>query len=179
MSNGKVRRVVTGFNSDGRSTITDDDFSPAIRSLPERPNFYSTNIWRTRSTPADINEPDEIIDHAGVLPPQDGTVIRVIEFPPEPKDPQELKRQLEASFGQIFDDADQSHGTDVHPGMHETDTVDYAIILEGEIVAVLEETESTLAAGDILVQRGTNHAWSNRSEKSCKIVFVLIDGSRE
>ena len=62
--------------------------------------------------------------------------------------------------------------------MHQTDTVDYAIVLEGEIVAVLEEAETVLKAGDILIQRGTNHAWSNRSGTSCKVAFVLIDGQR-
>jgi quercetin dioxygenase-like cupin family protein len=60
--------------------------------------------------------------------------------------------------------------------MHKTDTVDYAIVLEGEIVAILEEAETVLRAGDILIQRGTNHAWSNQSEKSCKVAFVLVDG---
>jgi uncharacterized cupin superfamily protein len=65
-----------------------------------------------------------------------------------------------------------------HPGMHKTNTVDYCVILSGEIWAVLDESEVLLRAGDVLVQRGTNHAWSNRTEKSCVIAFVLIAAER-
>jgi hypothetical protein len=179
MTDGKVRRVITGLDAQGRSTIVSDQFSPAIKSVPGRPNYFSTNIWRTGDAPADVGEPDAIEDHSGVAPPSKGTILRVIDFPPEPKDPTERARQLKASFGGIFDDADQSHGKDIHPGMHQTDTVDYAIVLEGEIVAVMEDAETILKTGDILIQRGTNHAWSNQSGKSCKVAFILIDGRRD
>lgn len=178
MTQGRVRRVVTGFDETGRSTIVSDGASPAIKSVPGRPDYYSTNIWRTGPAPVDITEPDGVDALQGVLPPEKGTVLRVIDFPPEPEDPAERARQLRASFGKIFDDADTSKSDDIHPGMHQTDTVDYAIVLEGEIVAVLEEAETVLKAGDILIQRGTNHAWSNRSGTSCKVAFVLIDGQR-
>jgi hypothetical protein len=178
MSEGKVRRVVTGFDNKGRSTIVSDGPSPAIKSVPGRPDYYSTNVWRTGAAPVDITEPDLIEGHVGVSPPENGTVLRVIDFPPEPTDPEERARQLAASFGKIFDDADTSHGSDIHPGMHQTDTVDYAIVLEGEIVAVLEESETVLKTGDILIQRGTNHAWSNQSGVSCKVAFILIEGRR-
>ncbi len=60
--------------------------------------------------------------------------------------------------------------------MHKTDTVDYAIVMSGEIVAVMDDGETLLKAGDVLIQRGTNHAWSNRSDAFCRIAFVLIDG---
>lgn len=179
MSRGEIRRVITGVDSDGRSTIVEDSLSPAVRKVVERPGYYATNIWRTGAAPVVVSEPDQVLAHEGVLPPKGGTVIRVIEFPPEPKDPEELARQLRASFGKIFNDAERSQGQEIHPGMHLTDTVDYAIVLEGEIVAIMEASETTLRAGDILVQRGTNHAWSNRSGKPCKVVFVLIDGSQE
>jgi uncharacterized cupin superfamily protein len=62
--------------------------------------------------------------------------------------------------------------------MHVTDTVDYAILLQGELVAILEEGETVMRAGDILIQRGTNHAWANRSQSIARIAFVLIDGAR-
>ena len=65
-----------------------------------------------------------------------------------------------------------------HPGMHITDTGDYAIILFGEMYAVLEEGETLMKAGDILVQRGTSHAWSNRSGEICRVAFILVDGRR-
>ena len=64
----------------------------------------------------------------------------------------------------------------IHPGMHTTETIDYAIILAGEIYAIMDEGEKLMKAGDVLIQRGTNHAWSNRSGKTCRIAFILIDG---
>jgi uncharacterized cupin superfamily protein len=66
----------------------------------------------------------------------------------------------------------------VNPGRHRTETVDYAIVLEGEIYAVMDEGETLMRAGDVLIQRGTNHAWANRSSKTARIAFVLIDGTR-
>lgn len=178
MSDGKVRRVITGIDAQGRSTIIGDSASPAIKAVPERPGYFSTNIWRTGAAPAPVDEPDGIEDHIGVSPPSRGTVLRVIDFPPEPADPAERARQLQASFKGIFDDADRTQSQAAHPGMHQTDTIDYAIILEGEIVAIMDTAETVLSAGDILIQRGTNHAWSNQSGKSCKVAFVLIDGTR-
>jgi oxalate decarboxylase/phosphoglucose isomerase-like protein (cupin superfamily) len=63
-----------------------------------------------------------------------------------------------------------------HPFMHRTETIDYAVVLEGEIVMLLDDQDVHLKAGDVVVQRGTNHAWSNRSDKPCKMLYVLIDG---
>jgi uncharacterized cupin superfamily protein len=84
---------------------------------------------------------------------------------------------LAATFGALYPDAEHRID-DQHPGMHRTLTVDYAIVLEGEIVAMLDEGETVLRAGDILVQRGTSHAWANRSDRVARICFVLIDGTR-
>ena len=102
-----------------------------------------------------------------------------MDIPPEPQDPEKLKVWFGATSQTIFPDrerreADKSR----HPGMHITDTVDYAIILFGEMYAVLEDRETLMKAGDVLVQRGTNHAWSNRSGKTCRVAFILIDGRR-
>ena len=83
---------------------------------------------------------------------------------------------LHATFGGIYNDAAHDKGAR-HPGMHTTQTVDYAIILEGEIWAVMDEGETLMRAGDVLIQRGTNHAWANRSARTARIAFVLIDGS--
>jgi uncharacterized cupin superfamily protein len=134
-------------------------------------------VWRTEETPASIVASDTTPSHKGILPPKSGTILRVIDFPPEPKDVHELKRMLDATFGGIFKDATHDKAAR-HPGMHTTDTVDYAIILEGEIWAVMDEGETLMRAGDVLIQRGTNHAWANRSGKTARIAFVLIDGKR-
>ena len=103
-----------------------------------------------------------------------------MDIPPEPTDPEKLKVWFSATSNTIFPDrerrdADKSR----HPGMHITDTVDYAIILFGEMYAVMEEGETLMRAGDVLVQRGTNHAWSNRSGETCRVAFILVDGRRD
>jgi len=82
-----------------------------------------------------------------------------------------------ATDGTVFRLVEYQPG--VAPRNHRTETVDYAIVLEGEIWAVMDEDETLLRAGDILVQRGTNHAWANRSSKTARIAFVLIDGTFE
>ncbi|MBV8030608.1 MAG: cupin domain-containing protein [Betaproteobacteria bacterium] len=171
-----IRRVVTANGPDGRSRIVEDAPAKAIRTVAARPGYRAVNVWRTGESPASIASPDTTAEHHGVLPPKNGTILRIIDFPPEPKDPEELKRRVHATFGTIYDDAHHDQNTSRHPGMHTTETVDYAIVLEGEIWSVMDEGETLLRAGDVLVQRGTNHAWANRSAKTCRIAFVLIDG---
>ena len=172
-----IRRLVTAVDANGRSRIIEDAPAKSVRTVAERPGYRAVNVWRTEDTPASIDASDTTPSHKGILPPKSGTILRVIDFPPEPSDAQELKRMLDATFGGIYKDAAHDKAAR-HPGMHTTDTVDYAIILEGEIWAVMDEGEILMRAGDVLIQRGTNHAWANRSGKTARIAFVLIDGKR-
>jgi mannose-6-phosphate isomerase-like protein (cupin superfamily) len=137
------------------------------------------NVWRTLAAPAPVGAADSIAEHQGILPPKHGgSILRIIDFPPESADPAERRRQIQATFTGMFHDAQHDKREGAHPGMHRTDTVDYAIVLEGEIWAVMDEGETLMRAGDVLIQRGTNHAWANRSRKTARICFVLLDGSR-
>ncbi len=172
-----IRRIVTGDGPDGRSRVVEDAPASSIRTVPERPGYRAVNIWRTEASPPRIGAPDSVAAHQGILPPKNGTILRIIDFPPEPRDPQELKRRLHSTFGGIYQDA-QHDKSSRHPGMHKTDTIDYAIILEGEIWSVMDEGETLMRAGDVLIQRGTNHAWANRSSRTCRIAFVLMDGRK-
>jgi hypothetical protein len=113
-----------------------------------------------------------------VLPPKHGTVIRIVDIPPEEKDPELRRRQTEAVFKAMFADARHEASHDRHPGMHVTDTIDYAILLQGELVAILDRTETVMRVGDVLIQRGTRHAWANRSNEIARIAFILVDGSK-
>jgi hypothetical protein len=171
-----IRRIVTGDDAQGRSRIVEDAPAPAVRTVAERPGYRSVNVWRTTQTPASIGDADSSLEHKGILPPKNGNILRIIDFPPEPKDPAERERRIRATFSGMFHDA--THDGRKHPGMHLTETVDYAIVLEGEIWSVMDEGETLMRAGDVLIQRGTNHAWANRSEKTARIAFVLIDGKR-
>lgn len=174
-----IRRVLTGDDVNGRSRIVEDGASPAVRTVAGRPGYRVSNIWRTGAAPAPVGAPDSISVHQGVSPPERGTVLRIIDFPPEPADPEELQRMLAATFDSMYRDAQHAPRAGQHPGMHRTRTVDYALMLEGEMVAIMDEDETVLRAGDVLIQRGTNHAWANRSGKPSRIAFVLIDASAE
>ncbi len=171
-----IRRLVTGDDAQGRSCIVEDAPAAAVRTVAERPGYRSVNVWRTTQSPVLINDLDSISTHQGILPPKNGNILRIIDFPPEPKDPAERDRRIRATFSGMFHDA--THDGRKHPGMHLTETVDYAIVLEGEIWSVMDEGETLMKTGDVLIQRGTNHAWANRSEKTARIAFVLIDGKR-
>lgn len=173
-----VRRVVTGTDAAGRARIIEDAPARFVRTVAARPGYRVSNLWATHDTPAPIDAPDRIEEISGVLPPARGTVVRIIDYPPEPRDPAERERMQRAAFAALFPDATHHPTGGPHPGMHETDTVDYAIVIAGEITAVMDDGETLLKAGDVLIQRGTNHAWSNRSDAYCRIAFVLIDGRR-
>jgi len=174
-----IRRIVTADDAHGRSRIAEDAPAQAVRTVEGRPGYRSVNVWRTEAAPAPVGAPDSIAGHKGILPPNNGgSILRIIDFPPESADPAERRRQIQATFTGMFADARHDKREGAHPGMHRTDTVDYAILLEGEIWAVMDEGEALMRAGDVLIQRGTNHAWANRSKKTARICFVLLDGSR-
>jgi hypothetical protein len=102
-------------------------------------------------------------------------VFRVIEYPPDRERLAALERERTAKDDGSGRAAALDHGNPRHPGFHRTSSLDYVIVLSGEIYALMEEGEVLLRTGDVLVQRGTNHAWSNRSDEPAYLAFVLID----
>lgn len=171
-----IRRIVTGHDAKGQSVFVEDGASPAQKVVQGRPGYRVTNLWRTLAG-GRVDTADSIGQHEGVLPPKGGTVFRIIEWPAEDQSPEALQKRLEQTFRAIYPDADHRPHSGRHPGMHETRTVDYALVLEGEIVAILDEGETTMRAGDVLIQRGTMHAWANRSGRPVKMAFILVDAS--
>ncbi|MFN0159930.1 MAG: cupin domain-containing protein [Burkholderiales bacterium] len=175
-----IRRLVSADDDQGRSSHIEDAPAKAVRTVDGRPGYRSVNIWRTEKSPLTIGAPDSIESHQGILPPKGGgTILRIIDFPPEHPDPAVRRQQISATFGSMFHDAKHDKSEGAHPGMHRTETVDYAIVLEGEIYSVMDKDEKLMKAGDVLIQRGTNHAWANRSGKTARICFVLMDGVRQ
>ncbi|HXJ52628.1 MAG TPA: cupin domain-containing protein [Burkholderiales bacterium] len=164
-----TRRVVTG-RRDGKGTVLYDGPAPN-RKLRKASGLVSTLVWATDESPADISG---IADRAerdiGVAPPPLGSVFRVVEFPPDRK---EMSRDAVLREMGLSDLSGQKESK--HAGMHRTRSVDYAVVMDGEIDMILDDGEVHLAAGDVLVQQGTDHAWVNRGERSCRIAFVLID----
>jgi hypothetical protein len=170
-----IRRVVTGHDRRGKSVIASDGPSPHVLTIPGRTDFGLTNLWVTDTTPADNQGSADAAARPVVLePPPGGTIFRVVEFPPDRAAGGFDRKAAFAAMG-----ADRAMDPDAsrHPGMHKTATVDYAIVLSGEIWALMDEGETRLAAGDCLVQRGTNHAWSNRSDAPCLVAFILVSAS--
>lgn len=177
---GIVRRVVTGHDENGRGIVISDGPAPFIHQIPIRPGYFSTDIFRTFDTPATLtpNQPETTLGPRRQLPTPNGSVLRINHFPPEPEGNEHLdvnaSKALFASLGNAAGSSFEKNGR--HPLMHRTQTIDYAIVLSGEITMLLDDTEVLLKAGDILVQCGTDHAWTNRSKDPCTVAFILIDG---
>jgi mannose-6-phosphate isomerase-like protein (cupin superfamily) len=170
-----IRRVVTGHDASGKAVVISDGPAENIIITEHRPGGR-TNLWRTTSMPANY---DGDSDAAGAKyntePVPNGTNFRINEFPPE--DPEQIANVDPLKAFAVMGAAHRVVENARHPFMHRTDTVDYAIILEGEIDMLLDDEDVHLKAGDIVIQRGTNHAWSNKSDRLCRIAFILIDGA--
>src|SRR5262245_27071224 len=168
---GKVRRIVTGVNEAGRSHILSDIQLPVSAVAPGAP--VRVGLWTTDSAPASNKGTHDPVPDGVIVrtPPADrgGTVIRITDIAPDAwgaYDAAELRRRSCKTTPER---------SAKHPGFHATDTVDYAICLEGEVWAVLDDDETLMRPGDVLIQRGTYHAWSNRSDRICRMAFILID----
>lgn len=163
-----VRRVVTGHRA-GKGVVLFDGAAPNAR-LRQASGLVSTLVWVTDETPADTRgASDRAAREIGVPPPESGTIFRVVDFPPE-----QGERSREAVLREM---GVAPAGAARHHGMHRTRSIDYAVVLEGEIDMLLEDSEVHLRAGDVLVQQGTDHAWVNRGTAPCRIAFVLIDAA--
>ncbi len=174
-----VRRIVV-VDENERSRAIADGPSPDVRTDPARPGFASTRIWVTDRTPARIKGVRETLHLPHTLePPPGGSVCRVVTFPPDDTWKGKVgAREVQAYFGAMGSPGASTHSTQApHPYMQKTRTLDFCLILEGEITLVLDTEEVHLKAGDTVVQRGTNHAWSNRSGKPCVIAFSSHDAT--
>ena len=177
---GKVRRVVTGHDKNGKAIVIEDGLAPSVRSNPLRPGHISIDLWRTNTAPVPLagTEPDPTAGPRKIHPDTRGTVLRISEVAPESEAIRNLTpekaRELFKAMGNESASTFGRGGS--HPLMHRTETVDYAVVLDGEIYMVLDDSEVKLTTGDVVIQRGTNHAWSNRSGKSVRMLYVLIDG---
>jgi mannose-6-phosphate isomerase-like protein (cupin superfamily) len=174
-----VRRIVV-IDENERSRAIADGPSPDVRTDPARPGFTSTRIWVTDRTPARIEGVRETVDAPHTLePPPEGSVCRVLTFPPDAA----WQGKVGAKEVQAYFEAMGSPGASTykqgapHPYMQKTRTLDFAMVIEGEITLVLDTEEVHLKAGDTVVQRGTNHAWSNRSDKPCVVAFSSHDAT--
>jgi len=167
-----VRRVVTGHDAQGKAIVIIDSAAP--NQKVRQTGIVSTLLWVTDETPADISgSTDRAAREIGVPPPPNGSILRVVDFPPESVggtkvDNAAILREMGITGG--------SGAPARHAHMHRTRSIDYAFVLSGEIDMLLDDSSVHLQTGDILVQQGTNHAWVNNGHDVCRIAFVLIDG---
>ena len=165
-----TRRVVTGHDARGKGVVLIDGAAPNAKPR-KATGLVSTLLWVTDESPADNSgSADAGEREIGVAPPPRGSIFRVVDFPPAtdlgPVDNAAMLREMGIEAGR---------GDARHPGMHRTKSIDYAVVISGEIDMLLDDSELHLKAGDVLVQRGTSHAWVNRGRENCRIAFVLID----
>jgi mannose-6-phosphate isomerase-like protein (cupin superfamily) len=168
----RVRRVLTGHDDQGRSTFIADGPAPNVKEMSAMPGLALTDLWETKGAPASNAGAGDAADRPVHLePPKNGTILRIVEFPPDSA----WRNRTDGKDG--FKSIGAGHAQDkasADPMMHKTSTVDYIIVLKGEIHAVMETGEKLLRAGDVLVQRGTNHSWSVRGNEPCIVAAVLV-----
>jgi hypothetical protein len=171
----RVRRVVTGHDVDGKSIIASDGLAPNVKEMPSFPGLALTDLWETKGAPAsNEGSADAAARPVHLEPPKNGTIVRIVEFPPDSTRPQS------ADGRDGFKAIGAGHAQDKYssdPMMHRTGTVDYIIVLKGEIYAVMERGETLLKAGDVLIQRGTMHSWSVRTNEPCIVAAILVNAN--
>lgn len=172
-NNGELRRVVTTIDGSGKAVVLSDGANPHKSVRPVSLNV-SQLVWLTDETPVDMSGSyDRAATPTGTSPPTNGSIFRVIDFPPVTPSLEKLDPGYRLS--ELSGEASIKGLTPRHPFMHRTRSLDYVIIMSGEIDMLLDDSEIHLKAGDVLVQQGTNHAWVNRGREVCRIAFVLID----
>ena len=180
MSLSSIHRVVTGHDSDGKSVIVSNGPLPAVVELAALPGLIFHEVWETHGMPVPIdNCADPSTGPMMHGPPKHGTRIRFVDLPPESADDTDATRNVNAKA--LFEEVNNIDGLTTrpdspHPLMHRTEAVDYGIVIEGELTLVLDDSEVALKPGSVVIQRGTNHAWANRSGKVCRMLFIQIDG---
>ncbi|MCQ4324256.1 cupin domain-containing protein [Stutzerimonas stutzeri] len=177
----KAQRVVTGHDARGRSRIVSAGAIPGDEPFSNVPGFSAAMFWKTEAAPQVGNvQPDPPARPTSVLPGPGGTCAMLVTFPPEPEVlPSEERLQAAGAemaarlpgLAELFEpDA---------PGFHRTDSIDYGVLLEGELTLVLDEGETTVVrAGDVLVQMGTRHAWRNTGNTPARMMFVMVHAKR-
>jgi mannose-6-phosphate isomerase-like protein (cupin superfamily) len=168
----RVRRVVTATDESGKSYLHHDGVAENYKEMAGMDGLYLTDLWETAGPRAsNRGAKDDAARPVHLEPPDGGTILRIVEFPPDKnwrgkRDVSEAFSSIGAGHAPV-----EGHGD---PMMHITGTVDYIIVLKGEIFAVMDKGETLLKAGDVLIQRGTNHSWHNRSDQPCIIAAVLV-----
>ena len=169
-----MRRIGTGHNGNGKSIVAID--GPPARSIGEDVGglfeLWNTDGNEVISTDVIDRADDEII----LSPPVGGTKFRYFQINPLPEGvPEDMLQEIAADAFEKVGAAHHRVDTSKHPAMHKTETVDYIILLKGDVTLILDEEEVDIKPFDVVVQRGTNHAWVNNGTEPALLIAVLID----
>ena len=169
-----IRRVVTTLDGNNKSTTLFDSNVPLEIGKSGIPGAV---LWITDSSPAGFSQEDTGKRSIGISPPDNGTVFRVVEFPPI--DDAKLATMDSNFMMKVVGSTAPARGVPpTNPMEHRTRTVDYAIIMSGEIDMMLDDKTVHLKTGDVVVQQATNHAWLNHGKEPCRVLFVLMDSKQ-
>ncbi len=174
-----IHRVVTGHTADGTAVLIENGPLPTVMPLASIPGTVFHEVWSTSATPAPLDgDADPTLGPLVLPPPPGGTRLRFVDIPP---DTDEFLRHGAKRMADAFSEIGDVHASTVkaqspHPLMHRTESIDYGVVIEGEVVLIVDQGEVVLKPGSVVIQRGTNHAWANRTDKPCRMLFVLISG---
>lgn len=173
-----IHRVVTGHDPDGKAIIASNGPLAAIAELAAIPGMIFHEVWETGASPAPVdNCADPTTGPMMHGAPKNGTRIRFVDLPPDTNYLAEADTRMKALFEEVNNVEGLTTKPDSpHPMMHRTESIDYGIVIEGELTLILDDSEVALKPGSVVVQRGTNHAWANRTGRPCRMLFVQIDG---
>jgi mannose-6-phosphate isomerase-like protein (cupin superfamily) len=173
-SASEIRRVVTTLDTNDRSTTLADG---QVTLNASGSGNTSANLWLTDSSPSGFSFAADAAKPTGLNPPANGTVFRVVDIPPlGAGDGTNMPSQ---PMMKLAGDSAPARGVPVTNAlMHRTRTVDYAIIMSGEIDMMLDDKTVHLKAGDVVIQQATNHAWLNHGTEPCRVIFVLMDSKQ-
>jgi mannose-6-phosphate isomerase-like protein (cupin superfamily) len=174
----QIKRIVAGLDVDGRSFVLSNEEPPVTVEIPRVVTVR--DLWFTAAAPAivPVTAMPETPDRPTLEPPPGGTKFTIAEVPP-------LKvSQGEVTSDELFGAVDSEHVMDTsaskrHPTMHTTDTIDYQLVLAGELTLILDKEEIAVGAGDLVVLGGVNHTWENRSEEVALLLAVLVGAARQ
>ena len=177
----KIRRVVTGLDAAGQSVFISDDAAPRACSFESIPGHAMAHLWSTGSTAGtSVAQQDPTLGHPSLIPQPGETSLAIYDFPPDmvmqnPTDVGQMIEELGSALPGLFECFEPDH-----PGMHTTPTIDYGILLQGELWLELDNGEQKLIRpGDVVIQRGTRHAWRNKSDQVARALFVMIGAKRD
>ncbi|MCZ4587618.1 cupin domain-containing protein [Rhodococcus opacus] len=173
MTQPEIRRIVTGHLPNGDATILFDGIAKEVLEVPGWTGSWVTELWATDECPVDLDSSEDRARPMRHDPTPQGTLFRIVEVPPE----NGLTIDTDAAFAGVgsTNRPDESY-TSKHPSMHRTDSVDFLVVISGEMTMLMEDgTEARLRPGDCVIQQGTAHAWVNRGTEPCVLAAVLVD----